>query len=72
MDVAYSRHGERREMHIESWKETLKERGHLEDLVIGGRVIELGWEGMDWIDLDQDRGQYPLVNVVLTFGFHKY
>jgi hypothetical protein len=48
----------------------------LEDLVIGGRVIlewilEVGWEGMDWTDLDQDRGQYPpFVNVVLAFGFH--
>lgn len=61
MDVAYSRHGKRREMHIESSKENVKERGNFEDLVIGGRVIEFGWEGGDWIELDQDRGQYPLL-----------
>jgi hypothetical protein len=59
-------------MHTESWKEIPKERDNLEDLVIGGRVIlewiwEVGREGMDWIDLDQDRDQYPsFVNVVLN------
>jgi hypothetical protein len=39
MDGACSRHGKRREMHTESWKEIPKERDNLEDLVIGGRVI---------------------------------
>jgi hypothetical protein len=42
----------RREMHAKSWKENLKERDHLESLVVDGRVIlkwilEMGWEGMD-------------------------
>jgi hypothetical protein len=33
---------------------------------------ELGWDGMDWNDLDQDRDQWrALVNEVKTFGFHK-
>jgi hypothetical protein len=33
---------------------------------------EIGWGGMDWIDLPQDRNQWrALVNTVMTFGFHK-
>jgi hypothetical protein len=33
---------------------------------------EVGWDGMDWIDLAQDRDQRrTLVNAVRTFGFHK-
>jgi hypothetical protein len=29
---------------------------------------EIGWDGMDWIDLAQDRDQW---RAQLTFGFHK-
>jgi hypothetical protein len=25
---------------------------------------EIGWDGVDWIDLTQDRGQWALVNTV--------
>jgi hypothetical protein len=33
---------------------------------------EIGWDGMDWIDLAQDRDQWrALVNTVITFGFLK-
>jgi hypothetical protein len=33
---------------------------------------EIGWDGMDWIDLAQDRDQWKaLVNTVINFGFHK-
>jgi len=33
---------------------------------------EMGCGGMDWIDLAQDRERWrALVNVVMTFGFHK-
>jgi hypothetical protein len=33
---------------------------------------EVGWGGMDWIDLAQDRNRWrALVNAVLTFGCHK-
>jgi hypothetical protein len=32
---------------------------------------EIGWGGMDWIDLAQDRDKWrALVNTVITFGFH--
>jgi len=33
---------------------------------------EVGWEGMDWIALAQDRDKWwLLVCVVMSFGFHK-
>jgi hypothetical protein len=31
---------------------------------------ETGWDGMDWIDLAQDRGHWrALVNMVMNLGF---
>jgi hypothetical protein len=31
---------------------------------------KIGWEGMDWIDLAQNRDQWrPLVNTVMNFRF---
>jgi hypothetical protein len=33
---------------------------------------EIGWNGVDWIDMAQDRDQWrALVNMVLKFWFHK-
>jgi hypothetical protein len=33
---------------------------------------EIGWDGMDWIDLTQDTDQWrALVYTVMNFGFHK-
>jgi hypothetical protein len=33
---------------------------------------EIGWGGVDWIDLAQDRVKWKaLVNVVMKLGFHK-
>jgi hypothetical protein len=33
---------------------------------------EIGWDGMDWIDLAQDRDQWrTLVNTVMNHRFHK-
>jgi hypothetical protein len=33
---------------------------------------EIGWGGMDWIHLTQDRDQWrALVNMVMNFGFHE-
>ena len=30
------------------------------------------WEGMDWIDMVQDRDRWgDIVNAVMNFGFHK-
>jgi hypothetical protein len=32
---------------------------------------EVGWGGMDWIDLADDRDKWrPHVNAVMNFGFH--
>jgi hypothetical protein len=45
------------------WCEGQKERDHKEGIHIGGKKIikvdirEIGWDGMDWIDLAQDRDQ---------------
>jgi hypothetical protein len=33
---------------------------------------EVGWDGVDWIDMVQDRDQWrALVNTVLNLGFHE-
>jgi hypothetical protein len=33
---------------------------------------EIGWDGMDWIDLDQDRDQWrALVSAVMNLRVHK-
>jgi hypothetical protein len=35
-------------------------------------LLEIGWGGVDWIRLVQDRDKWrALVNAVLTFGFHE-
>jgi len=52
--------------------ENLKKRDPLEDLGIHGANIrmeltEIGWEGVDWIHLSQDRDQWwALVNMVMN------
>jgi hypothetical protein len=52
--------------------ESQKERGHLEDQDVGGRIIlklirEIGWGDMDRIDLTQDRDQWRvLVNTIMN------
>jgi hypothetical protein len=57
-------------MHIGFWWESRKERDHWEDLDIGGRIIflrKIGWGGMYWIDLAQERDQWKaLVNTVMN------
>jgi hypothetical protein len=63
----------RRRMHIGYWWESQKERDHL------GRprrrwvdnikmdLTEIGWDGMDWIYLAQDKDQWrALVNTVMN------
>jgi hypothetical protein len=66
----------RRGMHIGYWWEIQKERDHWEDEDVGGwkilKWILERWDGMDWIDLAQDRDQWgALVNKVMNLGFHK-
>jgi hypothetical protein len=61
----------RRGMHIGHWWKCQKERDHWEDQDVGGWAIikwilrEIGWDGMKWIDLAEDRDQWrALVNMV--------
>jgi hypothetical protein len=60
-------------MHIGYWWERQKERGNWEDQDVDGWTIfklilrEVGWDGMDWIDLAQDRDRWrALVNAVIN------
>jgi hypothetical protein len=63
----------RREVYTRFWVENLRERYHLEDPGVDGRII-LRWifrmwngGGMDWIDLAQDRDMWrELVNGVMN------
>jgi hypothetical protein len=56
------------------WWESKKERDHWEDQDVGGSTIfkmdlrEIGWDGVDWIDMAQDMDQWrALMNTVLNF-----
>jgi hypothetical protein len=60
-------------MHLGYWWESQKERDHWEDQDVGRWTIlkwilrEIGWDGTDWIDLDQGRDQWrALVNTVMN------
>jgi hypothetical protein len=60
-------------MRIGYWWESQKERDHLKNEDVGRWTIlkwilrEIGWDGMDWIDMDQDRDQWrALVNTVMN------
>jgi hypothetical protein len=48
----------RERMHTGYWWESQKERGHKEDNNIKMDLREIGWSGMDWIDLAVDRAQW--------------
>jgi hypothetical protein len=63
----------RRGIRIGYWWESQKVRHHWEDQEVGGLynikidLREIGWDGMDWIDLSQDRDQRRgLVNTVMN------
>jgi hypothetical protein len=47
------------ELHIQLWWENLRERDHLEDVGLDGRIILewiiKKWLGMDWIYVAEDR-----------------
>ena len=58
-------------MHTRFWWGNLREGDHLEDPDVGGRIILRlifrGCEGMDWIDVAQDRDRRrALVNAVMN------
>jgi hypothetical protein len=59
-------------MHIGYWWESQMERDHWEDQGVGEWtvlkwILERGWDGMDWIDLAQDRDHWrALVNTVVN------
>jgi hypothetical protein len=59
-------------VHIGYWWECRKKEDHWEDQDVGeGRILidlrEIGWDGMDWIDLAQDRDQWrALVNTAMN------
>jgi hypothetical protein len=60
-------------MYIGYWWESQKVRDHWEDQNVGGWTTlkcylrEIGWTGMDWIDLAQDRDQWKaLVTTVIS------
>jgi hypothetical protein len=60
------------EMHIGYWWESQKERDHWEDQDVFVDSIKMyfryiGWDGVNWIDIAQDRDQWrALVNTVLN------
>ena len=56
----------------------MKERDHLEDLMSvenNNNEInpeEIGWEGVDWISIAEDRDKWwALMNTVVNLVFHK-
>jgi hypothetical protein len=60
-------------VHTAFWRGGLRERDHLEDLGVDGRIIikvdlqEVGWGGRGWIDLAQDMDRWrTLVNAVMN------
>jgi hypothetical protein len=55
------------------WWQSQKERDHSEDQAVGGvdnikmYLRKIGWDGVDWIHMGQDRDQWrALVNTVLN------
>ena len=75
MGGTYNTYGGGEEAYKVFGSENLRERDHLEDLGIDGRLI-LKWMiknwngGMDWSDLVQDRDRWvAFVNAVINFRF---
>jgi hypothetical protein len=63
-------------MHTKFLSENLKGRDHSEDLGVDGKIIlewilrELGWKGVDWIYLAQDRDRWrALLNTIINIHF---
>jgi len=53
------------------WRENLRERDHMGETGVDGRIIlrwtqEMGFGGLDWMELAQDRDRWrALVNAVI-------
>jgi len=68
----YMLEGRRREVPTELWWGNLKEKHHLEDPEVDGRIILIGSSrsgmgGMDWIYRIQNKGSWrAFVNVVMN------
>jgi hypothetical protein len=64
-----ARTGEKRNAY-RYWRESQKERDHWEDQDVDNIKMdlrEIGWDGVDWIDMAQVRTQWrALVNTVLN------
>ena len=62
-------------MHTEFWWRNLRERDHLEEPCLDGRIIIIWffkkWDGsMDWIDLARDRNRWRVpVDAVISLRF---
>jgi len=68
----------RTEKHTGFWWVKIKERDHLEDLGIDGRIIlktgrkEVGWEGINRTDMAQNREEWRApVKAILISGLYK-
>jgi hypothetical protein len=63
----------REEVSRAMWWENPRQRDHLEDLGVDGRILKLifkmwdGW-GTNWIDLAHNRDRWPsVVNAIINF-----
>jgi hypothetical protein len=53
-------------MELVDWSENVKGRHHSEDNIITN-LTGMGWKGVDWMQLAQDRDQWQaLVNTVMN------
>ena len=73
MDGACSMYWGGEEVYTGFWWGNLRERDHLDDPGVDGRIIlrwivrKWHWVGMDWIELDQDRDRWrALLNAVMN------
>ena len=56
----------------ETWQRLLERPGRRWEDDIETNLQEIGWEGMDWMDLAQDRVMWQaVVNVVINLRFYK-
>jgi hypothetical protein len=61
------------EMHTRFWKESLREKEHLEDIRVDGMIsLRIGRDGLDWTDVTEERDRWrAVVDNVMNFGFQE-